>query len=115
MPAGCCPGWNAPWLRSFPPGPECACGIPAGHSIPKLNEDSFSGDDMLGRAMVAAGLGGVLCAHALADLPDGGLLALVSGGGGLAWMGWRICRRWVGCAWRGAARLDAGHWPRVRA
>ncbi len=44
---------------------------------------------MLGRAMVAAGLGGVWCAHGLADLPGQGALAAISGvlalGGGIAW------------------------------
>jgi competence protein ComEC len=39
---------------------------------------------MLGRAMVAAGLGGVLGAHRLADLPDSGTLALASALPGLA-------------------------------
>jgi competence protein ComEC len=46
---------------------------------------------MLGRAMVAAGLGGVLGAHRLVDLPGSGILALVSGLPGLVgWVVWRV-------------------------
>ncbi|MHA3902413.1 ComEC/Rec2 family competence protein [Castellaniella sp. WN] len=48
---------------------------------------------MLGRAMVVAGLGGVLDAHRLADLPGSGTLALVSGLLGLmGWVVWRVAR-----------------------
>lgn len=76
---------------------------------------------MLGRAMVAAGLGGVLGAHRLADLPGGGTLALVSCMAGLAaWAAWRAGRgtvrnggamRRVGACWAerpGAADHRAG-------
>lgn len=48
---------------------------------------------MLGRARVVAGLGGVLGAHGLADLPGSGTLALVSGLPGLVgWVVWRVAR-----------------------
>lgn len=61
---------------------------------------------MFGRAMAAAGLGGVLGAHGLADLPDSGALALASGALGLAgWVVWRAGARGAMCcllaAWAG--------------
>ncbi|WP_368647034.1 ComEC/Rec2 family competence protein [Castellaniella ginsengisoli] len=61
---------------------------------------------MFGRAMAAAGLGGVLGAHGLADLPDSGALALASGALGLAgWGVWRAGARGAMCcllaAWAG--------------
>ncbi len=59
---------------------------------------------MLGRAMVAAGLGGVLGAHRLADLPGGGALALASGVLGL--VGWGVWR----ASARGAALCLLGAW-----
>ncbi|MFC4299014.1 ComEC/Rec2 family competence protein [Castellaniella hirudinis] len=59
---------------------------------------------MLGRAMTAAGLGGVLGAHGLVDLPGSGALALASGVLGLA--GWGIWR----ASARGSERPgEAGH------
>lgn len=59
---------------------------------------------MLGRAMTAAGLGGVLGAHGLADLPGSGALALASGVLGL--VGWGVWR----ASARGAALCLLGAW-----
>ena len=70
---------------------------------------------MLGRAMIAAGLGGVLAAHGLAELPGGALLAL--GSGAFLAAG---CIGWVGAAWARHRRgrhpfiHDAGVWGRIR-
>ncbi len=62
---------------------------------------------MLGRAMAAAGLTGVLGAHRLADLPGGGTLALVSGLLGLAsWGMWRAGRRAAGRLGVAGRRID---------
>ncbi|MDY0308578.1 MAG: ComEC/Rec2 family competence protein [Castellaniella sp.] len=80
---------------------------------------------MRGRAMVVAGLGGVLGAHGLADLPGSGVLGVVSGVLGLVgWAVWRapvhavpwlrgavLClwAAWIGCGftvWCAQARLN---------